>query len=111
MPYFPADQTLYLNAKTDLIKVSLVKRVKEDNQLMLHRLVPDVIQAHMAATEALEIFQFAVSLVLRAWPTSFLHFDHFPATWVKLEELLRHVLKLQQAYQRHTPWIIKSDTD
>lgn len=97
---FPSDNEIYIKARTEMIKVSLVRRNKEANELMLHRLVQDVVQAHMTRHQVLiATFELAVRLVLSAWPTGFLQFDHDMATWDRSEELLQHILKLQRAYR------------
>ncbi|KUJ16429.1 TPR-like protein [Mollisia scopiformis] len=110
IPKFPVDESTYLKARTDLIKVSLVKPMKEDKQIMLHRLVQDVVQAHMSSSDAYVVFPFTTTLLLRAWPTPFLQFEHNMATWQRSEELLQHILKISYAYQKYTSWDVSPTT-
>lgn len=101
---FPSDATEYILARKELTKVSLVRRIKEDNELIVHRLVQDVVQTHMTSTVATDTFALAVSLIIKAWPTGFMQFDHDMTTWERSEELLQHILKLHHAYQNHPSW-------
>ena len=50
---FPSTNLLYIEARKGLIKSSLVKREKEQGQLLLHRLIQDVTRTRMSAEELL----------------------------------------------------------
>lgn len=107
---FPTADVSYIKARAELTKVSLVKRVKENSIITLHRLVQDVVQAHMPNSLTVEMFTLTVYMVLKAWPTGFLQFDHETVTWEKSEELLQHILKLNNAAQNHTSWDLPINT-
>jgi hypothetical protein len=58
----------------------------------------------MPSARAVQVLEWTMLLVLQAWPTGFLRFDHDTATWNASEELLPHILKLKgffQAYSGH----------
>ncbi|KAK3364321.1 hypothetical protein B0T25DRAFT_598284, partial [Lasiosphaeria hispida] len=95
---FPTTGDEYLAARLDLTKVSLIRRNRVDAKLTLHRLVQDVVRSQMTMDRAAQISQLTVLLVLKAWPTGFLRFDHDTATWDASEELLPHILRLQSFF-------------
>lgn len=45
---FPMTQPSYIQARTELTKVSLVRRNKMERELSLHRLVQDVVRVQMS---------------------------------------------------------------
>jgi hypothetical protein len=95
----PAAEDEYLAARLDLIRVSLVRRNKAEARLALHRLVQDVVRSQMPSARAVQVLEWTMLLVLQAWPTGFLRFDHDTATWDASEELLPHILKLKGFFQ------------
>lgn len=100
----PTTDDEYLAARLDLIRVSLARRNKAEKRLTMHRLVQDVVRSQMPSARAAQVLEWATLLVLTAWPTGFLRFDHDTATWEASEELLPHILKLKaffQAYSEH----------
>ncbi|KAL2131080.1 hypothetical protein VTI74DRAFT_5576 [Chaetomium olivicolor] len=82
---FPATDDEYLTARLDLTRVSL-----------------DVVRSQMPSVRTVKIFEWTILLVLNAWPTGFLRFDHNTATWEASEELLPHILRLQSLFQKHS---------
>jgi len=98
---FPTTTDDYVMARLDLIKTSLIKRNKTVSQLTLHRLVQDVVRAQMTEDKTIRVLEFTARLILDAWPTGFLRFDHNTATWNLSEELLPHILRLQDFYGKH----------
>ena len=106
---FPSTYDEYLEARVDLTRVSLVRRNKGEAKLSLHRLVQDVVRSQMTRTRTVEILELTALLVLQAWPTGFLRFDHDTATWDASEELLPHILKLKQFFQQHSEDIESGD--
>ncbi|KAK0715397.1 P-loop containing nucleoside triphosphate hydrolase protein [Lasiosphaeris hirsuta] len=97
---FPTTEDEYFAARLDLRRVSLIRRAKGDSKLTLHRLVQDVVRSQMDSARAVRVLELTASLVLKAWPTGFLRFDHDTATWNSSEELLPHILKLQIFFRR-----------
>lgn len=53
-------------ARTDLWKSSLVRRNKEQNHLMIHRLIQDFARARMTAERSQAVFEFVVELLIAA---------------------------------------------
>ncbi|KAK3338670.1 P-loop containing nucleoside triphosphate hydrolase protein, partial [Lasiosphaeria hispida] len=97
---FPTTEDEYFNARLDLRRVSLIRRGRGDSKLTLHRLVQDVVRSQIGSARALQVLNLTAFLVLKAWPTGFLRFDHDTATWNSSEELLPHILKLQIFFRR-----------
>ena len=102
---FPTTTDDYIMARLDLTKTSLVRRNKVSSQLTLHRLVQDVVRAQMTGDKTAQLLEFTARLVLDAWPTEFLRFNHDTAAWTFSEELLPHILRLQEYYGKHLEMI------
>lgn len=98
---FPESSDDYIMARLDLTKSSLVKRNKADSCLTIHRLVQDVVQAQMAGDRTVETMEFTARLILGAWPSGFLRFDHDTKSWNLSEQLIPHILRLQGFYKKH----------
>lgn len=107
---FPITEDDFIDARTDLIKVSLIKRNKAvgakkgDSELTLHRLVQDVARAQMKDEEQNKILTFALQLLLRSWPGDVLRFDHNSETWEISGNLLPHILRIQAAFKSRKPY-------
>lgn len=107
---FPTTEDDFIDARTDLIKVSLIKRHKSggarrgDCELTLHRLVQDVARAQMEDGEQKTVLNFAIRLLLRSWPGEVLRFDHDSSTWEISEGLLPHILKIHTACKVQRPY-------
>ncbi|RWA08816.1 hypothetical protein EKO27_g6291 [Xylaria grammica] len=100
LPHYPTSEELFVTARLDLTKTSLVRRNRVGGQIIVHRLVQDVVRAQMSPDLITHTINFGVELILQAWPTSFLRFDHDTATWNQSEELLPHILKLKDFFER-----------
>ncbi len=107
---FPTSTDDYLMARLDLTKTSLVRRTKAVSQLTLHRLVQEVVRAQMTDDKTVQTLDFTTRLVLDAWPTGFLRFDHDTATWNISEELLPHIIKLQDFCEKSPGRITSQQT-
>jgi tetratricopeptide (TPR) repeat protein len=102
---YPTLDEDFIRARSDLTKTSLVRRDRGEGKLVLHRLVQDVVRSQMDAIAIHSALGFSAQLILHAWPTSFLRFDHDIGTWDKSEELLPHILKLRDHFQTYLPGI------
>lgn len=109
-PQYPTTIDEFIDARTDLTKVSLIKRnkrvgiTKGSSELTLHRLVQDVTRAHIDDSEQSCILIFVLRLLLASWPGEMLRFDHNSATWEISGALLPHILKLHDAFKLHKPF-------
>ncbi|KAI1756797.1 hypothetical protein F4782DRAFT_549242 [Xylaria castorea] len=99
LPHYPTSEELFITARLDLTKTSLVRRDRVESQMTVHRLVQDVVRAQMSPDSIMRTISFTAGLVLQAWPTSFLRFDHDTSTWNQSEELLPHILKLKKFFE------------
>lgn len=107
---YPTLDDDFIRARSDLTKTSLVRRDRGEGKLVLHRLVQDVVRSQMDAVAIHSALGFSAQLILHAWPTSFLRFDHDIGTWDKSEELLPHILKLRDHFQAHLPGMESVET-
>ncbi|KAF2810715.1 uncharacterized protein BDZ99DRAFT_287606 [Mytilinidion resinicola] len=105
---YPGSDDDFIDARTDLLKVSLIKRNRptkndpeQDGELTLHRLVQDVARAQTIDADVPEMLKFILRLLLSSWPTAFLQFDHDSAIWAKCGELLPHILRVQAEIKKH----------
>lgn len=105
---YPINQNEFIDARTDLIKASLIKRNKSPGttkgRLTLHRLVQDVARAQIPSSHVPNTLTFCLRLLLESWPGAVLRFDHNSATWAISEALLPHILKLRDAFETHKPY-------
>lgn len=104
----PVDDDAYLSARADLLKVSLAKRNKDDNELVLHRLVQDVVRVQMTESDAVAAFEVTMRMLRKGWPTTLMRFDHDATTWPKSELILQHIVKIQRVYLKHPKWNISN---
>ncbi|KAF2181561.1 hypothetical protein K469DRAFT_792039 [Zopfia rhizophila CBS 207.26] len=103
---FPCTEDDFVDARTDLIKVSLITRNKDEGELALHRLVQDVSRAQIKSDNLSKILNFTLHQLLMAWPTSFLQFDHDSATWAKSADILPHILRLQDTFKTNRAHVL-----
>lgn len=107
---YARDADNFIKARSDLTKTSLVTRNREEGKLILHRLVQDVVRSQMKPSTINSTLAFGAQVILLAWPSSFLRFDHDTKTWEKSEELLPHILKLRDHFHNYLSMIESVDT-
>jgi hypothetical protein len=106
---FPSTNLLYIEARKGLIKSSLVKREKEQGQLLLHRLIQDVTRTRMSAEELLTAFELTVNILSQNWPKPSHLFSHETFLWPESDIVVTHVLKIAEIYARNSHWDIPID--
>jgi hypothetical protein len=94
---FSATTVSYINARLDLLKSSLVVRNKDLGQLILHRLVQDVVRARMTTESRTRTFTLVVSLLSCTCPPRTFTYDS--SAWTTLAQIKPHVMKLQTFYE------------
>jgi hypothetical protein len=108
---YPTSKDSFINARTKLLKVSLIKRIRpeeehgpeQDGELTLHCLVQDVSQAQTNKEDNLATLRFALRLLLAYRPTQFLQFDYNPAILAKYGELLPHITRIRAEFKKNNP--------
>jgi NB-ARC domain len=113
-PDMPSVKTgQYMDWRTELTQTSLVKRHKDKQELSVHRLVQDVVQAKMSSDDASQMFDLAVRLLWSNWPSA-LPTPSKPSTlhqpkdrnkrlqsnrWPQCAALYPHVMRLHQLWR------------
>ena len=91
----PATQLALENARSELLKYSLLKRYPEEKELVIHRVLQDATRARMEVDHLVNVFASAVNLVLAAWPTQHMMFSVETRHWATNSLLLLHIQKLR----------------
>jgi hypothetical protein len=73
---YPSTTEIYITARSNLLKVSLVTRNLQSEQVELHPLVQEVVQARMTEPQILFHFSIAVTLVYASWPKEGVKWGH-----------------------------------
>ncbi|KAL8963647.1 MAG: hypothetical protein Q9193_000116 [Seirophora villosa] len=95
---FPKTMVAYHRARTELLQRSLITR--NDEKLQVHRLVQDAARTKMDQQRIKVIFSGTVALVSSIWPFQEFDWRHGVGRWRLCEQLLPHVLSLEQHWSR-----------
>jgi hypothetical protein len=106
---FLNESIMYLEAKTELAKSSLITWNRKTSELSIHRVVQDIVRSKMSTTEASEMFGISVSLLRASWPHLVDPFVNFPAPNPTAEEIISHLLKMKAIYEQHGGLVIRPD--
>lgn len=96
--HFPSDKFDYIDARTSLLRASLIKRDPEDSQLTIHRLVQNVVRIRLGKHQGVATFNLAVRLLYNGWPSDDARFSHSPPLWKATNPLLPHLLRIVSQY-------------
>ena len=66
-PHYPSAGQ-YNQARSELVKVSLIKRNKSERTLSVHRVVQDVARDQLSEGDFFHVFALTVSLITTVWP-------------------------------------------
>ena len=97
---YPKPLLVYLRARANLIKSSLVSINDEKKQLSVHRVVQDQTRAEMDEEQFRKIFQAAVTLLCKVWPFQSRRKSHYISRIDKCEELYPCVVRLKRAFDQ-----------
>ena len=114
LPKFPTKAPAYRHARTELLQASLAKRLRDANEMSIHRLVQDSFRAQMNPSDRAKTFWFAVGLVSKCWPASMPPPTRRNAPvviprlwavdrWPMCKTLYSHVMKLKDMYEAAGP--------
>lgn len=97
---YPLTSAEYQNARTELIRRSLVVRQRDTKTLNIHRLIQDAVRARMTDDEFSKAFSSMLSFVSAVWPYEEFSFGNKIYRWARCQELFPHILKLQSLFSR-----------
>lgn len=95
---FPKTIVAYHRARTELLQSSLITR--NADKLQVHRLIQDAARTKIDKGRIKVIFSATVALVSSIWPFQEFDWRHGIGRWRKCEQLLPHVLSLEQHRSR-----------
>jgi hypothetical protein len=91
---YPRTLEGYQDARTELLRSSLIARDRGANRITIHRLVQDGARAKMTDARFEEVFALTSKLLYAAWPFEDFSFGHKINRWTKCAELFPHVVQL-----------------
>ncbi|KAL3417613.1 tetratricopeptide repeat domain-containing protein [Phlyctema vagabunda] len=91
----------YITARSKLLKASLISRNIHANQVELHPLVREILQARMDHRNLLTHMSTAIGLLRKSWPREEVKFGHETSHREQSGRLVTHVLRLKDAYEKH----------
>jgi hypothetical protein len=97
---YPRTPAAYQDARTELLRSSLIARDRTSNRITIHRLVQDGARAKMTAERFESVFALTSELLCLAWPFEDFSFGHGVSRWAKCAELFPHVIQLHRFSSR-----------
>ncbi|KAK0746923.1 hypothetical protein B0T18DRAFT_466404 [Schizothecium vesticola] len=97
---YPRSKVDYLNARSALLKTSIVIRSIPTEHVELHPFVQEVVRTRMSKEELRTYFSVAVALVHASWPSGTVKWIHAASRRQQIGSLLPHALKLLAEYER-----------
>lgn len=99
----------FIDARTELLKASMVKRHVETKHLSLHRLVQEVAQNQMEVGQIDRCFTLAVHLLHSAWPNQYDSTSLDNEAWEASDEVVAHIVKVQHVYGTNSQMQLEID--
>ncbi|KAI8632560.1 P-loop containing nucleoside triphosphate hydrolase protein [Xylariaceae sp. FL1651] len=94
----------YTNARSELVRASLVKRNKADKTLSTHRVVQDVVRDRLSSTKFCSVFAHAASLIAAAWVEDRESlFSLSLEDWKRASGVVPHILKMFAHFRDRKP--------
>ncbi|KAH8587276.1 hypothetical protein B0O99DRAFT_656491 [Bisporella sp. PMI_857] len=100
LPDYPKTVTAYQDARSELLKSSLIRNDRSASNLTIHRLIQDGARAKMQPDRATIVFSAAVEVLWSMWPPAESGVRHHVARWKDCELLAPHILRLKEHYLR-----------
>lgn len=97
---YPGNKPAFINARTSLLKSSLVKRDKTSSQLSIHRLTQDFTRVKMSFDVLQEYFVTALQLCTLYWPKPVVSVSYSVATWPASQAVVPHLLFLREIWKK-----------
>ena len=97
-----ADFDNYVDCRSKLLQDSLIRRNTANQQLMIHRIVQDVVRLRMDNPRSQLVFQRLVRLLFKAWPDVGPHeFGHLKPRWDSVHPIVIHIMNITKLYRSH----------
>lgn len=97
---FSNDKPAFINARTSLLKSSLVKRDKASSHLSIHRLTQDFTRIAMTFAELSEYFSAALHFCMLYWPKPVVAVSYARSSWPASEAVVPHLLFLRKLWEK-----------
>jgi hypothetical protein len=94
---FPSSLQSFIEARTELLKSSLIKRNQDRREITIHRILQDVTRAKLSETALQTSLESAIELLYHSWP--FGEFDYNTKRWPRCEQLVSHVASIRRFCQ------------
>ncbi|UKZ88688.1 uncharacterized protein TrAFT101_004431 [Trichoderma asperellum] len=91
MLYYPYPGEMFIEARNELSKTSLVQRNKECRALTWHRIVQEVARDRLSQTQLQNYFQLSIYLLCEAWECANDRFNRENFKRQKCEDILPHI--------------------
>lgn len=95
---WPNPENTYIEARSELLSTSLVKRNKDHKTLNLHRLVQEVGQGKLGVESARTYYVFAIKLLHSAWRFQDDRFSREDFKREEADKVLPHILAIHPRY-------------
>ncbi|EED21629.1 conserved hypothetical protein [Talaromyces stipitatus ATCC 10500] len=97
---YPKTVTAYQNARSELLKSSLVMTDRSSSNLTIHRLIQDAARARMDTYRITTAFSDAVDILRLFWPEAERGVRHHIARWKDCEVISLHIVRLKDHFLR-----------
>jgi hypothetical protein len=96
---YPVDKVSLEASRTELLRLSFIRRDKDTKRITIHRLVQDAIRAKMSQETLSSISSALTVLLMAAWPSSDVPFGHETAKWNACSKVLPHIQNLRKLHE------------
>jgi hypothetical protein len=97
---YPDNKPAFINARTSLLKSSLVKRDKASSQLSIHRLTQDFVRIKMSFAVLQEYFEAGLQFCMQYWPIPVVAVSYSVANWPASQAVAPHLLFLRDLWKK-----------
>ncbi|KAI1363721.1 hypothetical protein F5Y08DRAFT_235591 [Xylaria arbuscula] len=99
----------YIDARTELIVRSFVKRNKLEKTLTIHQVPQDVARSRLTATSFVNMLDMATVFISAEWPLDRTYlFGHLMSDWGVASRVLPHIVKMVEHYKQRNPSLTES---
>ncbi|ETN43596.1 uncharacterized protein HMPREF1541_02755 [Cyphellophora europaea CBS 101466] len=109
-PHFFTDEADYLDARTDLLKASLIQRDKTAGRLTIHRLVQEAAIFHFPTGRLGTMISLVIDVLAAKWPYPEDRYTHDPELFNDFETVAPHIAKLQVLYNQNNSFSMDFQT-
>lgn len=95
---YPKTVRAYQDARSELLRSSLVNYNKSTSKLTIHRLIQDCAKSKMSLERSASVFSAAVNMLWLKWPMAEPGVRHHIARWKECELMCPHILRLRDYY-------------